>query len=471
MPAASASSPRSTASRGATSSRVRIEALKAVWHRGAVDADGKTGDGAGIHVEVPQDFFRAHVEHTGPHARGRPARRRHDLPAAHRSRRAGACPHRSSRRRSWASASTIYGWRQVPVEHRHHRREGQRHAARDRADHVRQRGAHPTGSSSSSTSTSSAGASRSASSPSSHQGFLCLLAVLPLAHLQGHVPGRAADRLSIPICSTSASSRASPSIHQRYSTNTFPTWRLAQPFRMLAHNGEINTLKGNVNWMKSHEIAMAPRSFGEPIDDIKPVIQPGGSDSRGARRACSKCWCAPAAPRRWPRRMLVPEAWSKDASTMPRGASRHVCLLQRGDGAVGRSGGARADRRPLGASPAWTATACGPMRYAVTDDGLLVVGSETGMVRARRSRRSCGRAALGPGQMIARRPRTTARSTTTARSRTCWPAQHPYEEWVEEHRRCSTADHRAGREPRAARRATSCAAARSPPAAPSRISS
>ena len=68
--------------------------------------------------------------------------------------------------------------------------------------------------------------------------------------------------------------------HQRYSTNTFPTWRLAQPFRMLAHNGEINTLRGNVNWMKSHETRLAAERVRRPwIDDIKPVIQAGGSDS------------------------------------------------------------------------------------------------------------------------------------------------------------------------------------------------
>ena len=89
--------------------------------------------------------------------------------------------------------------------------------------------------------------------------------------------------------------------HQRYSTNTFPEWRLAQPFRMLAHNGEINTLKGNVNWMKSHEIRMAAAAFGDFDDDIKPVIQPGGSDSPRSTTP-SRCWSAPAATRRWPRR-------------------------------------------------------------------------------------------------------------------------------------------------------------------------
>src|SRR3712207_5811723 len=67
--------------------------------------------------------------------------------------------------------------------------------------------------------------------------------------------------------------------HQRYSTNTLPSWRLAQPFRMLAHNGEINTLRGNVNWMKSHETRMVAEAFGAFNDDIKPLIQAGSSDS------------------------------------------------------------------------------------------------------------------------------------------------------------------------------------------------
>ena len=67
--------------------------------------------------------------------------------------------------------------------------------------------------------------------------------------------------------------------HQRYSTNTFPTWRLAQPFRMLAHNGEINTLNGNINWMKSHETRLAAERLGPTMEDVKPVVQAGGSDT------------------------------------------------------------------------------------------------------------------------------------------------------------------------------------------------
>jgi glutamate synthase (NADPH/NADH) large chain len=94
--------------------------------------------------------------------------------------------------------------------------------------------------------------------------------------------------------------------HQRYSTNTFPQWWLAQPFRMLAHNGEINTLKGNVNWMKSHEIRMASAYFGEMAEDIKPIIAQRGVGFGRAWTRCSRCWCARAATRRWPRRCWCP---------------------------------------------------------------------------------------------------------------------------------------------------------------------
>jgi len=78
-------------------------------------------------------------------------------------------------------------------------------------------------------------------------------------------------------------------IHQRYSTNTFPSWPLAQPFRYIAHNGEINTLRGNINKMNAREKTMSSPLFGEEIGKLKPVIQPGQSDSSWyeTRRATS----------------------------------------------------------------------------------------------------------------------------------------------------------------------------------------
>jgi glutamate synthase (NADPH/NADH) large chain len=105
--------------------------------------------------------------------------------------------------------------------------------------------------------------------------------------------------------------------HQRYSTNTFPQWWLAQPFRMLAHNGEINTLKGNVNWMKSHEIRMASSAyFGEMAEDIKPIIA-GARRIRRRWTRCSRCWCARAATRRWPRPCWCPRLVEARPTELP----------------------------------------------------------------------------------------------------------------------------------------------------------
>jgi glutamate synthase (NADPH) large chain len=199
--------------------------------------------------------------------------------------------------------------------------------------------------------------------------------------------------------------------HQRYSTNTFPQWWLAQPFRMLAHNGEINTLKGNLNWMKSHEIRMASNAFGEMAEDIKPIVPPGQSDS-GALDAVFEVLVRAGRNAPMAKTMLVPEAWSKQAVEMPQ-AWRDMyaycnAVMEPWDGPAalamtdGRWVCAGLDRNGLR-----------PMRYVVTGDGLLIAGSEAGMVPVDEATvREKG--ALGPGQMIAV-DMAEGRSTTTPR--------------------------------------------------------
>ena len=186
--------------------------------------------------------------------------------------------------------------------------------------------------------------------------------------------------------------------HQRYSTNTFPQWWLAQPFRMLAHNGEINTLKGNVNWMKSHEIRMASSTFGEMAEDIKPIIPAGASDS-GALDAVFEVLVRSGRSAPMAKTMLVPEAWSRTTVELPKAWQDMYAycnsVMEPWDGPAAL---AMTDGR-------WV---CGgldrnglrPMRYVVTGDGLLIAGSEAGMVPIDElSVREKG--ALGPGQMIA----------------------------------------------------------------------
>ena len=186
--------------------------------------------------------------------------------------------------------------------------------------------------------------------------------------------------------------------HQRYSTNTFPQWSLAQPFRMLAHNGEINTLKGNVNWMRSHEIRMASSAFGDKAEDIKPIIPAGASDS-SALDSVFEVLVRAGRNAPMAKTMMVPEAWSQQAIEMKKpwqdmyGYCNAVMEPWDGPAALAMTDGrwvcGGLDRSGLR-----------PLRYVVTGDGLLVAGSEVGMVPIDEAT-VVEKGALGPGQMIA----------------------------------------------------------------------
>ncbi|HKO92696.1 MAG TPA: glutamate synthase large subunit [Polyangiaceae bacterium] len=167
-------------------------------------------------------------------------------------------------------------------------------------------------------------------------------------------------------------------VHQRFSTNTFPTWELAQPFRMLAHNGEINTLRGNTAWMRAREqIFDGEDIFGEDFDHILPVISPNNSDSGCLDNAAE---LLVQAGRSVPHvmMMLVPEAWQND-ELMPQYKrdfyEYHSCLMEPWDGPAalaftdGKQIGAILDRNGLR-----------PARWLITKDGLVVMGSETGVI-------------------------------------------------------------------------------------------
>ena len=102
-------------------------------------------------------------------------------------------------------------------------------------------------------------------------------------------------------------------VHQRFSTNTFPAWKLAHPYRMVCHNGEINTVKGNTNWMNARESVLASDAFGDQIAEIFPVILPGGSDTACLDNAVEMLTLA---GRSLPHvmAMLMPEAWDADTT-------------------------------------------------------------------------------------------------------------------------------------------------------------
>lgn len=166
-------------------------------------------------------------------------------------------------------------------------------------------------------------------------------------------------------------------VHQRFSTNTFPTWELAQPFRVLCHNGEINTVRGNQAWMSAREQLFEGEIFGEDIRHILPTIAPGMSDSA---RLDMVAELLIQAGRSLPHvmMMLVPEAWQNDP-LMPAHKREfyeyHACLMEPWDGPSalaftnGRQVGGMLDRNGLR-----------PARYTITKDGLVVLGSEVGVL-------------------------------------------------------------------------------------------
>jgi len=166
-------------------------------------------------------------------------------------------------------------------------------------------------------------------------------------------------------------------VHQRFSTNTFPSWQLAHPYRYIAHNGEINTLKGNVAWMHARQSILSTPLFGEDIKKLFPIIAPGGSDSANFDNAVELLF---QAGRSIPHvmAMLIPEAWSGNPHMkLPKRAfyEYHCSLMEPWDGPAaiaftdGRVIGATLDRNGLR-----------PGRYVVTHDGLVVAASEVGVL-------------------------------------------------------------------------------------------
>ena len=185
-------------------------------------------------------------------------------------------------------------------------------------------------------------------------------------------------------------------VHQRFSTNTFPTWHLAHPYRYLCHNGEINTLRGNVNWMHARTSVLASPLFGEDIKKLEPIIAPGGSDSANLDNAVELLTLA---GRSLPHvmEMLIPAAWVSDP-TMPEDVKAfyeyHASLMEPWDGPAavaftdGRVIGAKLDRNGLR-----------PGRFLVTTRGLVLMASEAGVLPVNPAEiRFKGR--LEPGRML-----------------------------------------------------------------------
>ena len=371
-----------------------IDALKSIWHRGAVDADGKTGDGAGIHLQIPKEFFIGHIKDTGHEPLdgdlgvGMVFLPRADLGGQEICRTIVELE-------ILRFGYTIYGWRQVPVDIS---------VIGDKAEATRPEIEQIMIANTKGTSQAEferdlyivrRRIEKAVAAEQINDFYLCSLSCRSIIYkglflaeqLSTFYPDLMDDRFKSNFAI----------YHQRYSTNTFPQWWLAQPFRMIAHNGEINTIRGNINWMKSHQIRMTSDTFGDYSDDVKPVIPSGASDS-AALDATFELLVRAGRTGPMAKTMLMPEAWSKNKAVPDnhRNMYRYTnSVIEPWDGpaAVAAYDGtwviAALDRNGLR-----------PMRYALTSDGLVVAGSETGMVPLDEGK-VIEKGRLGPGQLIA----------------------------------------------------------------------
>jgi glutamate synthase domain-containing protein 2/glutamate synthase domain-containing protein 1/glutamate synthase domain-containing protein 3 len=404
-----------------------IEILEHLEHRGACGCDPETGDGAGILTQFPHEFFAGvaaeagiKVPATGDYAAGNIF----FMPNAEQRRE---CEERLVRIIQ-EEGQVFLGWRDVPVDHSVIGR-----LARDVEPVIRQafvaRGPK--------TPTDMfewklfvirkrAGVEIAASSHSEKKYFyvnslssktMVYKGLLLAPQVFKYYPDLADKRMVTSLAL----------VHQRYSTNTFPTWDLAHPFRYIAHNGEINTLKGNYNWMHAREQMLADPKFGDDIKKIFPVCTPGGSDSKIFDNALELLVMS---GRTLPQAMsmMIPEPWSGHESMdddLRAYYEYQACLMEPWDGPAamaftdGTVIGGCLDRNGLR-----------PCRYWVLKDGTVIMASEAGVLQVPPAEvESKGR--LRPGRMFLV-DTVQGRIISDKEIKTGLAKAQPYRQWIKD---------------------------------------
>ncbi len=216
-------------------------------------------------------------------------------------------------------------------------------------------------------------------------------------------------------------------VHSRFSTNTFPSWNRSHPYRLIAHNGEINTLRGNINWMHAREALFISEAFGEDIEKTLPVIDPNGSDSAMFDNTLELLVLA-GRPIAHAAMMMIPEPWSNH-ETMDDARKAfyqyHSCLMEPWDGPAcicftdGKQMGAVLDRNGLR-----------PARYYVTKDDQVIMASEAGVLDIDPAN-ILQKGRLQPGRMFLV-DTEQGRIVEDEEIKTQFAAQHPYRQWLDE---------------------------------------
>ncbi|MDE1921506.1 MAG: glutamate synthase large subunit [Candidatus Omnitrophica bacterium] len=404
-----------------------IEILENLTHRGACGCDPETGDGAGILMQMPDAFFRKEL--AGLHL---------ELPPAG-DYGAGlvflpTSPEDRNTIEEWTEhiiheeGQKLIGWREVPHEPNKVGR-----VARSVMPAFKQlfiaRGA----------GTAQEDFDRklyvvrkrlwnkvyNSTLPQRNYYYFCSLNSHTLVY-KGQLMSEQLDRF-FPDLSDPAMVSAIALVHSRYSTNTFPTWALAHPYRYIAHNGEINTLRGNINWIQTREKQFVSKAFGDDIKKVLPIVVPHGSDTATFDNVLEMLvLCGRSLPHAM--MMMIPEAWSNHQE-MDRAKRAfyeyHSCLMEPWDGPAaiafsdGRYVGALLDRNGLR-----------PSRYLVTSDDIVIMASEAGVLPVA-DEKIVSKGRLQPGKMFLVDVRE-GRIIDDGEVKETYAKGRPYEKWLRE---------------------------------------
>ncbi|MBI4756905.1 MAG: glutamate synthase subunit alpha [Betaproteobacteria bacterium] len=407
-----------------------LEILRNLTHRGATGYDPLLGDGAGILIQLPDAFLREEATRLGM-ALPQPGHYACGMVFLPRSENGRAACEAAVARIVHEEGQTVLGWRDVPRNNA-----GLAQAARAIEPMMRQvfiaRGE---------TCADQDGferklfvirkrvehAVRALRLEDGRQFYLPSLSSrtlvykgMLLAHQVGEYYLDLADERVVSALALA---------HQRFSTNTFPTWDLAHPFRMIAHNGEINTLRGNINWMAARQKAMSSKWLGEDLDKLWPLIAEGQSDSASFDNALELLVMGGYSVAH-AMMMLIPEAWAGNPLMDEQRRAFyefHAALMEPWDGPAavaftdGRLIGATLDRNGLR-----------PARYLVTDDNLVLMASEMGLLRFPEER-IVKKWRLQPGKMFLI-DLEQGRIIDDAELKTGISSAFPYHQWVDDSR-------------------------------------